>query len=279
MEDEVLIKQTLGGDRSALETLIKNHQTWIFNVSLHLTVDANDASDLTQEVLIKMVANLSKFKQESSLRTWLYRIIKNHFLNSLRAKKSRNFIDWEEYAAGLDTTPDEPLTEEDINHKLLVEEAKLSCMKGMLLCLTPEQRLVYVMGELFELTDSQASEILDISRGAYRKQLSRTRSQLYNFMNQKCGLVNHSNPCRCANKTKGFIKKGYVDPNNLQFQKDILSSIEEVAAQKLKTFENDAMTEYKRLYQSHYYLKPINESILLQKLMTSDAIKVSFDLN
>ena len=276
-EDQRLIAQILDGNRSALEILVKKHQTWIFNVSLNLTSDMDQAADLTQEVLIKMVTSLSKFNQESSLRTWLYRIIKNHFLNSIRSK--REVISWETYAEGLDSIPDEHPDDFDVDEKLLVEEAKLSCMKGMLLCLSPEQRLVFVMGELFEVSDTQASEIMNVSKVAFRKQLSRTRNQLYNFMNRKCGLIHASNPCRCAKKTNGFIKKGYVDPQKLQFHKGILGRISEVAGAKLKMVENDVMDQYKSLYQAHYYQEPGDETEFLRKLLSSDTIKQSFDLN
>lgn len=278
--DQVLIQEALSGNKKSLEMLIKRHQTWIFNVSLNLTADANEAADLMQEVLIKMVTNLSKYEGRSQLRTWLYRIIKNHFLNARRTGQSSQVIPWEEYANGLDTTKDQELTETyDIDRQLLVEEAKLSCMKAMLLCLTPEQRLVYVMGELFETPSEEAAEVLEVSAVNFRKQLSRTREQLYNFMNEKCGLINKNNPCRCARKTTGFIQKGYVNPNNLQFQKGVISEIEDIAPSRLDTFENKGMAAYKRLYKSHSFQRAPNEGQLLKELLTSSAIKESFGLN
>ncbi len=277
--DNALIRQSLTGDKSALETLIKKHQTWVFNVALNLTANSDSAADLTQEVLIKMVTGLANFNQESSLHTWLYRIIKNHFLNGERAKQSREVIPWQDFADGLASIPDEAISESAVNRDLLVEEAKLSCMKGMLLCLSPDQRFVFVMGELFELNDRQASEVLSISKAAYRKRLSRARTQLYNFMNHRCGLINSANPCRCARKVNGFIQKGYIDPEKMQFQSNVIEKISEMAKARLKTFEEDGLHAYKELFQSHYYQKPANEISFLQKLMSSEAIKGSFDLN
>ena len=166
----------------------------------------------------------------------------------------------------------------DLDKGMIVEEAKLSCMKGMLLCLTPEQRLVYVMGELFEVPDSVASEVMEISKAAFRKKLSRTREQLYGFMNDKCGLVNRKNPCRCARKTAGFIEKGYVDPNNLHFQKDVIAKISDVAGEKLETFENSEARQYKELYQHHNYQKPQDRLSSLRKVLDSDEIRKTFDL-
>ncbi|MDW3192479.1 MAG: RNA polymerase sigma factor [Cytophagales bacterium] len=278
--DQVLIQEALSGNRKSLEILIKRHQTWIFNVALNLTADANEAADLMQEVLIKMVTNLSRFERKSQFRTWLYRIIKNHFLNTKRKGQSSQVIPWEEYAQGLDATRDKELTDTfDIDKELLVEEAKLSCMKAMLLCLTPEQRLVYVLGELFETPSAEAAEVMGVTAANFRKQLSRTREQLYNFMNEKCGLINKTNPCRCARKTTGFIQKGYVDPKNLQFQREVISKIEDIAPSKLDAFENKGMTAYKRLYKAHNYQQTPNEDLFLKELLTSSDIKESFGLN
>ncbi|HAS43838.1 MAG TPA: RNA polymerase subunit sigma-70 [Microscillaceae bacterium] len=280
LEDNTLIRQSLDGDKRALEQLIKRHQTWVFNVALHLTADAEQAADLMQDTLIKVVTNLGKFEQQSKLRTWIYKIIKNLFINSKRSSKYvQEVVPWEVFGEGLDNTPDEELTTSfNIEKKLLIEEAKLSCMKSMLLCLTPEQRLVYVIGELFEMSDVEASEILEITRVNYRTRLSRAKKQLYSFMHNQCGLINKSNPCRCARKTVGFIKKGYVDPNHLQFQKNTIARISEVAGSKLQLLENDLNQQYRALYQSHPYLEPKDRLQSLKKLLSSETIKKTFDL-
>mgnify|MGYP001110992141 CR=1 FL=1 len=279
-EDIELIKLSLEGDKKALESLIKKHQVWVFNVALHLTADADRAADLMQDVLIKVITHLGKFEQQSRFRTWIYRIIKNHFINSERSSKYvQETIPWEVFGKGLDTTADEVLIDSfSIEKKLLVEEAKLSCMKGMLLCLTPEQRLVFVMGELFEMTDAEASEVLEITRVNFRTKLSRAKKQLYNFMNNKCGLINKSNPCRCARKTAGFIKKGYVNPENLQFQKNTIAHIAEVVTSKVQMLENDVNTQYQALFQSHPYLEPKDKIASLKKLLSSETIKKTFNL-
>lgn len=278
-EDTLLIQKSLSGDKAALEQLLKKHQTWIYNVALNLTANETDAADLMQETLIKVITNLSKFEYKSSFQTWVYRILKNHFLNTKRSKSYSQVISWEEFGHGLDNTPDENLADTyDIDKKLLVEEAKLSCMKAMLLCLTPEQRLVFVMGELFEIPDRAASEILEITKANFRKKLSRTRQQLYGFMNNKCGLINPNNPCRCAKKTRGFIKKGYVDPGNLQFQKNAISRVEAVVEEKVATYENETHKAYQKLFQKHYYQEPKDQLVFLKNILSSELVRKTFDL-
>src|SRR5439155_25197785 len=93
---------------------------------------------------------------------------------------------------GLDTTPDLDPPDQNglpVDVRLLVDEAKISCTTGMLLCLAREQRLVYILGEIFEVSDAVGAELLDISRDNFRQRLTRARRDLHNFMNDKCGLV------------------------------------------------------------------------------------------
>ncbi len=275
-ENKQLIEKSLAGDKKSLELLIKEHQNWVYNAAINLTSNTEDAADLMQETLIKMITNLSKFQFKSGFRTWLYSILKNTFLNTLRKKEYHQTIPWKGYAEGLDSIKDQEF--DDDNKAEIIEEAKLSCMKGMLLCLTPDQRLVYVLGELFELPDTVGSEVMEITKVNFRKKLSRTREELYGFMNNKCGLINTNNPCRCSRKTTGFIKKGYVDPENLQFQKEVISKINTVVVAKLDVYENNGYREYQKLYQNHNFQEPKDRLASLKKILSSDHIKDTFEL-
>lgn len=232
-----------------------------------------------QETFIKVITELHKFKHKSEFKTWVYRIIKNLFLNTRRNKSYSHTIPWEEYGTGLSTIADEEIDDVFSNNKKhIVEEAKLSCMKGMLLCLTPEQKIIYIMGELFEITDSIRSEVMEITKANFRKKLSRARQQLYGFMNNKCGLINVKNPCRCARKTKGFIEKGYIDPKNLQFQTRTIAKINQVVDEKLGVYENEGYKAYQDLFQKHNYQSPDDNLASLKKLLNSDPIRRAFDL-
>ncbi len=129
-------------------------------------------------------------------------------------------MDIERYAAGLDGAPDEELADSRsilADVKLLVDEARISCTSGMLLCLDREQRLICILSGIFGVTDKVGAELLEISRANFRQKLSRARRDLHHFMQNQCGLINKANPCRCAKKTRAFMKAGYVDPENLLF--------------------------------------------------------------
>jgi RNA polymerase sigma factor (sigma-70 family) len=191
-----------------------------------------DAEDATQEVLVKALTRLSTFEGRSRFRTWLYRIVVNHVLNTKRGRREPADLTFACYAHGLDATPDGDLPDASTapaDVRLLVEEARLTCTGGMLLCLDREQRLAYVLGEIFGATDAVGADLLEISRDLFRQRLARARRDLYHFMHDKCGLVNRANPCRCARKTRGFMKAGYVDPKRLLFMAERQQEVADVA--------------------------------------------------
>lgn len=279
--DVTLIEQSVAGNRSALENLIKKHQDWIYNVALTFVGDKNEAADLTQEVLIKVVTKLDSFQQKSNFRTWTYRIVKNHFLNMKRGKYEINAPTFEQFGEGLDQLPNESLSNYsfEVENKLLVKEAKISCMKGMLLCLDREQRMIYIIGALFEFPDSIGSEIMEITKENFRVKLHRAKKQLYSFMDQKCGLIKKSNPCRCARKTAGFIKMGFVDPKHLHFQKNTINAISKVIDKKVAVFSNEIMPEYQKLFQEHPFLQSPDKLVSIQNLLSSKVIRDTFNFD
>jgi len=279
--DEILIEATLSGQKDALELLLKKHQDWVFNIALNFTGDTHEAADVVQEVMIKVFTKLSSFKQNSSFRTWLYRIAKNHFLNMKRGRNEISASSFDQFGQGLNQIKDESLSnyKYEAEEKLLVKEAKLSCMKGMLLCLNREQRLIYIIGEMFEFGDTIGSEIMEISKANFRVKLHRAKKQLYSFMENKCGLINKNNPCRCARKTAAFIKMGYVDPIKLNFQKNRVNEINKVIEKRVNTHSNEITKEYQKLYQEHYFQASPDKLFSIRKLLFSDNFKNTFDLN
>jgi RNA polymerase sigma factor (sigma-70 family) len=256
--DGELVALVQQGDRGALDTLIERHRPWIYNVAMRMVYLPQDADDATQEILIKAVTKLSSFEGRSSLRTWLYRIAVNHLLNMKRTKAEEVGYTFERYGEGLDSAPDLDLPDPSTvpaDVQLLVDEARIGCSMGMLLCLDREQRLVYVLGAIFGVSDAVGAELLEVSRDAFRQRLSRARRDLHQFMDRKCGLVNAANPCRCARKTRAFINAGFVDPANLLFASSRVTRVRELAP-ALHDDVNALDAAYAAVHREHPFYTP-----------------------
>lgn len=256
--DQQLVQLAKGGSRAALEELVVRHQAWIYNLALRMVHHPEDAKDAAQEVLIKLFTRLSTFDGRSTLRTWLYRIVINHLLNMKRSRTETREITFAEYERNLDDTPDAELPDPQAvpaDVQLLVAEARIGCTSGMLLCLDRSQRVIFILGSIFGVSDAVGAELLELSRDNFRQRLARARRDLQNFMQDKCGLVNTANPCRCAKKTRGFIAAGHIDPNNLRFARERVTHIRDVAPRV-----SDEITGLNEAYAEVYRDHPFQDS-------------------
>ncbi len=280
--DWELIEQSKNGSQSAIEKLILRHQAWIYNIAVRMVFHPHDAEEVTQEVLIKALTRLSTFNGESKFRTWLYRITSNHVLNMKRRGGEKENQTFSSYADAINSTQDLDLPDPKtvpVEVPLLVEEAKISCTTGMLLCLDRKQRLVFVLAEIFGVSDSVGSEILEMTPANFRQSLSRARRDLYQFMNNQCGLINENNPCRCPKKTKGFIDAGHVDPHNLLFASPRLTQIRSVAADTYAQIDTTVDQQYATIFRNHPFLEPKDQLLWLRKLLEKRSFRDALDLN
>lgn len=270
--DEVLLTAIRDGDKHALERLILRHQAWIYNITMRMVYDPHEAEDLTQEILVKVITKLDSFQGRSNIRTWIYRIAANHIFNAKKGPIEQMIKTFSQYGDELDSITNSDLSGLNANQaelELMVEEARISCIHGMLLCLERNQRLIFILGEIMKVDSQTGSEILDISADNFRQRLSRARKELYSFMNEKCGLVNKNNPCRCSRKTKGFIQLGIVNPKQLLFSEGHIQKIEDIAPTTLNEVDHIEEMAYVAEYQNSPFAQPQSQADMLKTVLSS----------
>jgi RNA polymerase sigma factor (sigma-70 family) len=280
--DAELVEQAKNGDRAALEKLVLRHQAWIYNIAVRMVFQPQDAEEVTQEVLVKVITKLSTFKGESTFRTWLYRIAANHVLNMKRRSVETQKLTFAMYGAAINNTPDLDLPDPKsvpVELPLLVEEAKIGCTTGMLLCLDRKQRLIFTLGEILGVSDTVGGEVLEMTADNFRQCLARARRDLYRFMNHQCGLVNKNNPCRCPKKTRGFIEAGHVDPDHLWFVPQHVERVNNVAAETVREIEDVVEGQYAAIYRDHPFLQAADQVNWLRRMLESQEIRAALHLN
>jgi RNA polymerase sigma factor (sigma-70 family) len=239
-DDVLLVERARAGQKDAVEALIAKHQQWIYNVALRMVGNSDDARDVTQETLIKIVTRLASFEGRSRFRTWLYRIVVNHVLTMKRKPWERYFYSFERHA-GLIEHLGEPGTPDArgnaVDERLLLEETRTGCMTGMLLCLDRRERMSLILSTFFEADSAFGGELLETSPENYRQILSRARKRLGNFMNDRCGMMNEANPCRCESRIQGAMRAGLVDPQKLRFNLPRLGKVRDFVKEKAPLLE------------------------------------------
>ena len=195
-----LVARAVDGDKAALEEVVRRLQDPLYRLALRMTWRPADAEDATQEILIRVVTRLASWRGEAEL------------LN-LRRKTPREAqqLSFDEFRADLA----DGLADADYRGPeaaVLAEEVRLSCTQSMLQCLERGERVAFVLGDIFELSSTDAAWILETSPAAYRKRLERARNRIRAFMESTCGLVNPDAFCRCARRVPKAIAAGRVNP-------------------------------------------------------------------
>jgi RNA polymerase sigma factor (sigma-70 family) len=246
-ELEAIVEKAKEGNREALEDVVRRIQDRIYGLALKMLWHPEDAEDATQEILVRVVTHLSDFRKESAFTTWVYRIACNYLLTAKKRRMELPVIGFEDFAKDLDEGLKLPASTADPqpDKELLIQEIKIGCTQAMLLCLDREHRLAYVLGEILEMESQEAAAVLEITPEAFRKRLSRSRKSILDFMNQKCGIFNPANPCRCEKRIQYAIQTGRVNPKSLLFAR----------SERAQTFqaihEIEQLRRAAALYRSH----------------------------
>lgn len=232
---EALARAAQGGDRAALETLVKRIRHDIYRLALRMVTRPAEAEDATQEVLIRLVTRLSTYQGEAKLMTWAYRVAVNHLIDRRRSCAERAELTFdgfaEDLADGLASPPDDP------EREVLAQEVKLGCTLALLSCLDREHRIAYVLAEVFGLASADAAYVCEVSEPTYRKRLSRARERVHGFLEAHCGLVAPERAaCHCELRIRAAQARGRVDPAQLVYARHAA----ERATQELETLHDAA---------------------------------------
>ncbi len=184
LEDQRLLSALQAGDESAYEQLIQRFQTPVYNLAYRLLNDQSDASDVLQEVFLKVFRNVGQFRGDSSLRTWLYRITVNESHNRRR---------WLFRHRRGETGMEEAFEDSEVREKPLMDggespfdftmnrEAQVLLEEG-LAAINPVFRAVLVLREVEEMSYEEIAGILEVSIGTVKSRIVRGREALRRYV-------------------------------------------------------------------------------------------------
>lgn len=211
--DAELVQRATSGDAAAVDEIVTTLARPFYNLALRMLQRHHDAEDATQEALIRVVTNLSSFRAESRFSTWAWTIATRCVLDFAAGRAKRAAITAEAFSDDLidgmaSTATVDPET------SALLGQVKLGCGRAMLQTLDGDLRVAYALGEILGVDQAEAAQALGISHAAYRKRLSRARSRLQHVLRDNCGIVNQSNPCRCAKRRTRAVELGRLEPED-----------------------------------------------------------------
>lgn len=209
-----VVRRAVDGDRTALEQVCRELQDPVHRLALRMFTRPEDAADATQEALVRIVTHLGKFDGRSKLTTWAYTVAARQFLRTRRRTIEDTVVSPEAFAAWLDTHRATPSAADmaSVEFEELCGDVRIASTYGMLLCLSRELRLAYLLGDVIGFTHTEGADALGIAPAAFRQRLARARSTMRGLMAQRCGLVRKTNPCRCSHLVDASISQGLADP-------------------------------------------------------------------
>ena len=179
-DEAALIEGLRAGAESAYETLIERFELPVFGIISRLMDDPADAADVVQEVFLKVFRNVSSFRGDSSLKTWIYRIAVNEARNHRRwfSRHRRQEVGLEgepgEKRGYQDSLPDPGRSPFDA----VVDRETEALIEQALNMLNPKFRAALVLREIEGLSYEEIAEILDVSLGTVKSRILRGRDAL-----------------------------------------------------------------------------------------------------
>jgi RNA polymerase sigma-70 factor, ECF subfamily len=183
-DDIALVRRCQKGDALAFEQLVIKYRSKVFSMIYGMVQNEQDAWDLAQEGFVKAWRSIHRFKGQASFYTWLYRIVTNVAIDSLRRKSFKKTAEFDDEIAATqvepgsktmpqpDPMPHQGLEREEIRHRIEHAINKLS----------PEHRAVIVMKEIEELQYSEIAEALGCSIGTVMSRLFYARKKLQTLL-------------------------------------------------------------------------------------------------
>lgn len=176
-DDSALVAAAQGGDKRALDTLLRRHYDRLYALCRRLTGDEADAADACQEALMAVVRGLPRFDARSSFATWSYRVATNAALDELRRRRRRPVPSLDADAgAGQGGGFGPPVG------RVTADSADGTALRldvdAALATLAPEFRAPVVLRDLCGLSYEEIAEVLDIPPGTVRSRIARARGAL-----------------------------------------------------------------------------------------------------
>ncbi|UCF96959.1 MAG: RNA polymerase sigma factor [Spirochaetaceae bacterium] len=185
------------------ETLVRDYSPKVYNISYRITGNRQDAEDVTQETFLQVHRNLERFRGESAIYTWIYRIAVN---TSLQCKRRIDKI----YIDSLDETIAQ--FREDVPQEVkqwandpetrylydeLLGEVQKACYHFITFRLTDEQRVVYIPRVLLDFSLDDIAAVLQIEKNTVKARLQRAKTALGAYFSGRCQWIEGSGNCSC----------------------------------------------------------------------------------
>ena len=176
--EAALVQRCAAGDELACAELVGEHQRMVVQLAVNLLGDRDEALDLSQEVFLRVFRTIHRFRGQSSLRTWIYRIALNQARNRHRFWRRRHRADQVSLDQHIAAHGDFQSAGESGPDRLLAQKQLAETLQHALDDLPFDQRSVIVLREIDGLSYEEIAFSLGVAVGTVKSRLTRARQAL-----------------------------------------------------------------------------------------------------
>lgn len=158
--------------------IINAYSKKIYNMALNFIGDRDEASDITQEIFVKVYNNIDKFKDEKNFTSWILTLTRNHCIDYWR--KNKKYYKTE--VVDERVSDDSPTPEDSV-----ARHSEVSLLRRKMLELEPELRLFLTMRDIQDLSYQEIAEHFEIPIGTVKSRINRARVKLSLLLGEKGG--------------------------------------------------------------------------------------------
>jgi RNA polymerase sigma factor (sigma-70 family) len=178
MNDTELLNQIRAGHESAFKILVETHQKRVFNTVLAIVQNFEEAEDVSQEVFIEVYQSVNKFRGDSKLSTWLYRIATTKALEEIRKKKAqKRFAFFTNLFNDNHEIVHSPVEFEHPGVVLENKERSKQLFKAINQ-LPDNQKIAYTLCNIEGLSYQEITEVMEVSLSSVESLLFRAKTNL-----------------------------------------------------------------------------------------------------
>jgi len=180
--DRALVRRVQGGDPRAFDELVERHKSRVIGTLYHMLGNRDDAADLAQDAFVRAFQSISRFRNESSFSSWIYRIAINTTLNFIRLRKAPA-LSLNEWAEDVEEDPawKELISRESV-HKEMDRGELRERLNEALQKLSKDQRAVVVLHDIEGLRHQEIAKILGCTEATARSRLFYAHQQLQTWL-------------------------------------------------------------------------------------------------
>ncbi len=179
--DADLIRRARAGDRLAEEALVTRHYRNVYNLAYRLTRNPDEAHDITQEAFIRVHNALPNFRGDANFTTWIFRIVRNVFLDERKKQRVRQHSSLEDMVELEDSQVSRQIEDPRPGPDWTVERQEVSAIVHEAVLELPElPRLMIALYHFQHRSYEEIAEILELPIGTVKSRLNRARLALKN---------------------------------------------------------------------------------------------------